>query len=234
MIVTTSYPKIDLTERGVQIDLREVAETGTTCDHHLAQVAPPRSTGIHCSSLIRSIAINTGKLKPRANEKNNHGSRFNLDQVIDDKDFPLVMAIGFSWEDWISRQIPNMMYHVGEFESDGISMSPDGISVPPENEFDFSLGSGIIEEFKATFKSSRKKIEDQWMWLTQVKSYCRALPTLCARIHVLHLCGDYDYKRPGMPPQYIVHSLQFTQNELDENWDMILAEKEDWKRQGKI
>ncbi len=158
-----------------------------------------------------------------------------MDSAIDEEDFPIVMCIGFSWEDWLSRQYPDLIYHMGEMHLDGISMSPDGVTVPkPEDNFDWDLGSGIIEEFKATYKSSRKPIEDQWMWMCQIKAYCKALPTTCARLHVLHLCGDYDYNRPGMPPQYIVHAIQFTQKEIDANWNMLLTELEDWKRKGLV
>ena len=217
----------------MQIDLRMREEAGAVCDHHLAQVAPPRSKGIHVSELIQSIAINTGKLKTK-NNKLDHGARFNLDKVIDEENFPLPMAIGCSVEDYLSRQYPKMLYHIGEMELDDIYMSPDGVTIPDDGSFDFSLGSGIVEEIKTTWKSARKPIEAQWTWLAQVKSYCKALPTLCARLHVVYINGDYDYNRPGPPPQYIIYSLQFTQEELDDNWQMILNEKADWERTGRV
>lgn len=227
MLISTSQPAINLKERGIQIDLRALEEHGPAGSDHLAVLAPPRSGGVHCSSLIRSIAINTGKLKLA---EKGHGSRFKMDAVIDERDFPLVMAMGMAWEDWLSRQYPDMLYHIGELSLDGISMSPDGVTV--DMEMDPTLGMGIVEEFKFTYKSSRKPIEEQWMWLAQVKAYCKALPTLCARLHVLHANGDYDYARPGLPPQYIVHSLQFTQRELDSNWNMLVKEKDDLECRG--
>lgn len=232
MTIIETTPALNLKERGIQIDLRTVGEDGgLPKENHLAVVAPPRSHGIHCSSLIRSIAINNGWLKVM---QENHGSRFNLAPVIDEEDFPLIMSIGMAWEDWISRQYPNMLYHFGELELDGISMSPDGVEVPHDGSFDFDLGTGIIDEFKLTWKSSRKPIEQQKMWLMQVKAYCKALPTLCARLHVVWVNGDYDYKRPGMPPQYRVYHLQFTQEELDANWQMLLTELAEWRRQGLV
>jgi hypothetical protein len=223
MTIDSFQPSINLSERSVQVDLR------ATDSQHLQQVAPPRSEGVHVSTLIRSIAIKTGKLKD-----SNKGSRFKMDNVIDDKDFPLVMAMGMAWEDWISRQYPQMAYHIGELELDNIYMSPDGITIPSADEFDFDLGVGIVEEFKLTYKSARKPIEAQWMWLSQVMAYCKALPTLCARLHVVYVNGDYDYNRPGLPPQYIVYNLQFTQEELDINWNMILTEYEDQMIHGEL
>lgn len=215
MLVTTEFPVLNLLERGVQIDL-QANRSGVSSDH-LKVKAPPRSDGVHCSTLIRQVCVNLGLF-------GNSGSRFNIDSVIDEEDFPIPMAMGMAWEDWLSRQYPDMHYHIGELHSDGVSMSPDGVTVP--SDWDFDLGAGIIDEFKLTYKSARRPIEKQTAWLMQVKAYCRALPTTCARLHVLYVNGDYDYNRPGMPPQYIVYNLQFTQQELDTNWSILLNERD--------
>jgi len=137
------------------------------------------------------------------------------------------MAIGMAWEDWISQQYPEMLYHIGELELDGIAGSPDGITMFPDLPAYKGLGEACVEEIKLTWKSGRQPIEDPkfWMWLCQIKAYCKMLPCLCARLHVTFVRADYS-KGPDAPAcLYRVYCLQFSQAELDQNWDMLLREK---------
>lgn len=237
MIVTVLNPPINLTERGApKFTLGGFGEEApsqagvvlpASSDLHTARkpvVAPPRSPGLHVSSLIKSIALKSGLLKSLPAQN----GRFKSGQILDETDFPLVMAMGMAWEDWISLQYPEMVYHPGELELDGVAGSPDGITLFPALPQYTGLGEGIIEEFKLTYKSARKDISDpaNWMWLCQVKAYCKMLPSLCARIHVLYVNGDYSYDRPGMPCMYRIYCVQFTQQEVDSNWAMLMSEKE--------
>lgn len=94
----------------------------------------------------------------------------------------------------------------------GIWCSPDGVD--PE--------AWCVEEFKLTWYSAKKQVPIDpvyFAWLTQIKGYCYAVGTLAARLWVLHINGDYAPPRPW-PPR--VFQLQFTEQEIIENWEMLV------------
>ena len=78
----------------------------------------------------------------------------------------------------------------------------------------------IVHEVKATYKSTRTvgDLSSQWMWLAQIKAYCKGLDTRHARLHVLFLCGDYTYP---IKPVLKVWDIEFTQEEIDANWELL-------------
>jgi hypothetical protein len=177
-----------------------------------------RSPGRHVSEVIRDLALR-GKIldKKYATE--------DLDAA------PERVALGLAWEEWIHNQHPEICFHPGEIELDGISMSVDGISYPGDNERSiFGCDSaGAVHEFKLTWKSSRKPIDEEWMWLTQLKAYCKGMTAVTKQdhstgfLHVFYVNGNYS-RNPEDPdgrPRYKVWGLEFTKNELRENWAMI-------------
>ena len=97
----------------------------------------------------------------------------------------------------------------GELVLDGICGTPDWIDLQ-----DWTVG-----EFKATWRSSRRSIEvDFWSWLCQIKAYCKLLATKSARLYVFFVNGDY--RESG--PQLKAYAIQFTDAEIEENWQMLL------------
>lgn len=227
MQVTIIHPAINLNERGLHFAL-----PGFLGEDHIIKPSPTveqptpttRSSGMHVSTLIKSIAVKTGILK---GVSTNNG-RFKSGSIIDESDFPLCMFLGMAFEDKLATQYPDMLYHIGELSLDGIAGSPDGITLFPGTKDYENLGDGCVEEFKLTWKSARHPLEhpNNWMWLTQVKAYCKMLPCLCARIHVVYVNGDYSYERPGMPCMYRVYAIRFEQYELDQTWRMLLTERD--------
>lgn len=179
----------------------------------------PRSPGVHLSSIIRCIATEQGILKPEWAEE------LSLVDVrtITDPVAILRICIGLAWEEWY---IPNVLRpqmgvvdHPGELEVDGIYMTPDGESVSViitlvENWF------SVVHEVKSTYKSIKTvgNLTEQWMWLAQIMSYCRAMKTTHAVLHALFLCGDYTWPQR---PQRRQWSIEFTQEELDQNWGLM-------------
>ena len=79
-----------------------------------------------------------------------------------------------------------------------------------------------VEEYKATWKSTRRCPTEDFYYMTQVKSYCRAVETNVAVMRIFYIVGDYK----GSGPIYRVSRIVFTQQELEENWAMIVKHKD--------
>lgn len=118
------------------------------------------------------------------------------------------------------------------FQPMRIYMSPDGVSmIDPEDYADlYVLTNHFLHEFKFTKKSSRDfvkhlrlKSKKALMWLWQIMSYCFALKTLCAKLHVMFINGNYSREDgdPESMPAYKVFRIEFTQEELDKHWRLI-------------
>ena len=118
----------------------------------------------------------------------------------------------------------------GEIVSDeGVYMSPDGINP--------LLDAG--EEYKATFMSCRPDkdapsddpkyvvLDEVGMprlkfihWFFQMKGYAKWLQVERFLLRVLFVCGDY--MRP-ITPCFKTFDIRFTQEEIDENWAMLMV-----------
>jgi hypothetical protein len=189
----------------------------------------PRATGVHVSGIIRAIAKQTGILKADSVEDIKEPSISDIREITD----PVALiriAIGLSWENYYLKFLGSrgIKKHPGERCVDRIYMNPDGVGISKER-----LSSSVmitrIHEVKATYKSIKTvgDMTKQWLWLTQIKAYCKGLGTRYATMHVLFLCGDYKF-----PIQPIVREwpIEFTQHEIDTNWAM-LREYRDWREE---
>jgi len=159
-----------------------------------------RSPGLHLSTIYRDIER---AIKPK-------------DEWCTQEELEMFGAVGFMWERVYSMAHRDAvengdLIRPGEFQLDGVIGSPDFIHVP----------SWTLVETKACFRSARKfdSLEKNfWTWLCQVKSYSLMIGTNVAEIHCFFVCGDWK------PPTPCVRSvrLEFTDRELQENWDMII------------
>lgn len=186
-----------------------------------------RSKGIHVSSIIRCVAQETGILKPEWCEE--------LDMLeikpntrFDDPVVALRVSIGLAWEEWYIREVlgpEGVVDHPGELFFDGIYLSPDAeelsaviVDRKPKHRLK-------IHEIKTTAKSTNtvgeteEELQGQWMWMAQLKAYCKAAGTTLADLHVLFLYGAYE--RPFMRPVKKRYHIEFTQDELDDNWALL-------------
>jgi hypothetical protein len=127
------------------------------------------------------------------------------------------VTLGWAWE-LIIRPALRDVYFAGDERFtkvepvllDGIYGSPDG----------FDCEDYALEEFKATWRSSRRDIvEDFWSWHVQIKAYCHMLGCSTVRLRVFFVNGDY--RESG--PQIKMWQMSFTEEELQENWDMLTA-----------
>jgi len=161
-----------------------------------------RRDGLHLGDLIRSLANRSGM--------GYKGKGFN--------DMELTAEIGLLWEDMLSRIMGDKYAHrPPQIQLDGIWMSPDGIGPDPEGEFHLA-----VEEYKATWSSSKRCPTENFRYMTQVKSYCHAVGTRCAIMRIFHIMGDYR----GSGPLYRVSRIVFDEEELRINWEMILGERD--------
>jgi len=192
-----------------------------------------RASGIHVSGIIRQLAISHNVLKDNAPEEE-------LSFVIANTTpgaaclSPHIMRIvgGFAWEDYCAKQVASyctsvghsFIHQPGECVLDGVTMSPDGLELSPLEI--------ILHEFKGTWTSSNKPIQERVMWLWQVMSYLAGVSAkfgqkcLKAVIHPYYVNGDY---RENRHPMYVPVMLEFTWEEITKNWELMLA----WKDKAK-
>lgn len=91
-------------------------------------------------------------------------------------------------------------------------------------------GKLVVREFKLTWYSANKPCpEDEvyWPWLVQIKGYCKAVGTTLAILTALHIVGNYAPPKPWPPRGW---GLEFTPQEIEENWFMIVqhAKSKGW------
>lgn len=188
---------------------------------------PPRSEGIHLSKVIRGIAVESRILDPK------YAASLALEEVGGetgdwwetlDVSARIRIALGMAWESWYIPNLGTIADHPGEMQLDGIYMTHDGESVDVLWGNDFA-----IHEVKATYKSTKTvgDLSTQWMWIQQVKGYCKGKGICVCYLHVLFLCGDYKYPiTPQIGPvkgQSTAYRIEFTQAEIDASWDDNIA-----------
>jgi hypothetical protein len=187
-----------------------------------------RSPGIHVSSLIRAIALETGILDAKWAEDL---SLVDVREITDPTSI-LRISIGLAWEEWYLKQLPGVVKHPGEMRVEGIYMTHDGESLEVIVTFRGRRYALALHEVKATYKSIKtvaprlitddpqdpEDLETQWMWISQCQAYCQALDTLIAYLHVLFLCGDYTFP---ITPQLLCWRIEFTPEEVESKWSLI-------------
>lgn len=182
------------------------------------QIGAGRTPGVHLSGVLEPICRRNGWL-PEEDDisltdliaTTNHTNAGDISNLVR-------LAVGQAWEQWISKHLPNMIHQPGEFELDGVIGTPDGIETHPVL---------TVHEFKATWKSKRRKIEQQWLWIYQAMGYVRMVeekfqePCTTAWLHVLWTMGSYTYK-DGDGPKASDYRLDFAPGEVKAFWDMVV------------
>ena len=193
----------------------------------------PRTSGVHLSGIIRQLAISHKVLKDNAPEEE-------LSFVIANTTpgaachSPHIMRIvgGFAWEDWCAKQVSayvvkagtTFIHQPGEYVLDGVIMSPDGLEM--------TTLEIILHEFKLTWTTSSKPIQDRIMWLWQCMGYLAGVSAAfgqqCTKavLHPYYVNGDY---RDNRHPIYEPVMLEFSWDEIVKNWELMLA----WKDKAK-
>jgi hypothetical protein len=169
----------------------------------------PRSPGLHLSQIYHSLEeeLSADTAKRRGNIPLAKLEEYRAGGFVWEHVMQMAMANALASEEW---QRP------GEFTLDGIIGSPDLIGVR----------DWVVGETKFTWKSSRhlETMEQGtgplWVWLVQMKGYCRMIGTQHARLFAYFVNGNY---KDGYKPELHVLDFTFSIMELNENWNMIKA-----------
>jgi hypothetical protein len=154
----------------------------------------PRPAGVHVTDIIQSI------LQQEQPERYTGALE------------PARLAIGFIWEAVLSRALADASgAQQVPLQCDAIHGTPDGINDAAER----------IDEYKATFASARRAIDEPFFeyWHMQSMAYCYMTELDTVRFHVLFICGDY--VRPYVP-SWLQADIVFTPDELLTNWARLL------------
>lgn len=187
-------------------------------DLPLVDNSSTRTPGLHISAIIRCIAIERKIL-----------TTDDLDDLslVDVRDMSnigilaqLRIHMGMAWDLYYLTLLPEVVSHPGEMCVEGIYMTPDGECLSTVVVDRRKVTRLVIVEVKCTWKSTNTvgNMVSQFMWLAQVKSYCKGAGTRFAELHVMFVCGDY--KRP-IQPKLIVFHIEFTQEEIEDNWSLL-------------
>ena len=175
-----------------------------------------RSKGLHLSHVIDFIESQEGQKRGGVLTPDGHayaGCGFLWEHVLQ----RLVEYSPTELFEWmftgVLNDIPNpKIVRPGEVCLDGINMTPDGIYVGDAPEL-------YLEEWKYTTKSSKHGLAKSRRWIDyQIPSYLKALDLLKCRLRVLYARGDYT---TGVP-EFWEFLIEYTQQEIDEIWDVIL------------
>lgn len=119
---------------------------------------------------------------------------------------------------WISKEMEQDtdIIRPGEVNLDGVCGTPDA----------WRLSRGRPAEFKCTKKSCRQDITDIkfWHYWVQVKAYAKMLGVNTGELHVLFVNGNYSRDDKDPESGYVIKSWEdeWTDQQLDENWNMLL------------
>lgn len=173
-------------------------------DIDLAQSDLVRSPGLHMSAIYNDLFQD---LEPK---------RFTRGSVPDRNR----MGLGLALETVLEEGLKKRMFRPEEYLTDeGIAFSPDGLL--------FENGETILAELKLTWMSSREvpRLKNGSFppkfdkYFVQIMAYCYHLELTRARLYVLFVNG---ISKPPTP-ELLAWDLLFTQRELDENWQRLLA-----------
>jgi hypothetical protein len=167
-----------------------------------------RSSGVHLYDILQIIEKEAGRDRTRND--------------LTQSDLELYRGVGFLWEHILEDTLNRMgldqpseddghIIRPGEMKLDGIYLTPDAVLVP---YYDRPIS---LEEWKCTWTSSRKPIEDKHSWWIQIQAYLHALGITTAHLRVLYINGNWS---PPIP-ETKQYRAEFTAAELADNWYMI-------------
>ena len=161
----------------------------------------PRGKGVHLSDILDGIERDLGQEYQQ-----------NWDQET-------LFCMGYAVEAAIELGLAHTYtFRPPEIVKDGIIMSPDG----------FNPDEWVIDEYKSTFKTLENSSPDKiWKWMAQNKGYCMGIgrnpetnqyPQ--ARFFVLSV-----NMHRGEGPKRQAYSIKYTDQEIEDNWAMVLNYK---------
>ncbi len=173
-----------------------------------------RSEGLHLSTIYGDFM---SQIQPK---------RFDRSKPLN----PQVLEPGLVFENMLERGLAEKFATVrpGELVSpEGIIMSPDGVNptLMAGEEYKFTRMSSRPMKGAATpYTDEYGMPRDKFVhWFIQMKGYAKWLQTNRFLLRVLHINGEWDRRTPnGFSPQFHSHVIHFSNQEIDENWAMLV------------
>lgn len=181
-----------------------------------------RSSGVHLSHVIKDMLLTAGierKVKGKEFTEEERNKLFNQGFLWERLVHELIETpewIAHEWDSFVVKGLAQIsqdsidksggsVIRPGECMLDGIYMTPDAINLP----------KNLLEEWKAcgikSYNFILKERKPEWLW--QVGAYLKVLGLTRAIIRIWH------YSQ--VPPVVTQHVVDFTQEELDKNWNTI-------------
>lgn len=193
----------------------------------LAYARPtPRSTHLpHVSNIIRDLENTITKPGQRRDDSDISGADRERLNRYREMGFMWELVVEETWKRRMQQRRAGDLISQEEIEYDGILMTPDGLYIP----------DWCNEEYKATWRSMKRAALDAimaefWAWFVQIKAYCLGQGTHTSRLFVFFVNGDY---RP-MVPRSKRYDIEFSDQDLDENWLMIKQHERHMRLQGRL
>ncbi len=160
-----------------------------------------RSPGIHVSTLIHELCITLGHYKDTGPVNAEGRARMELGNALE---HAIIQRFALDQ--------PKRFMQLGELMLDDIYGTPD--------LYDFVDRCDC--EIKLTWMSAKWGPGSQkfWKYEVQLKAYCRMMKLSKGRLHVGFVNGNYR-RGNGGGPMYRIWEYDFTQRELQDNWDML-------------
>ena len=138
----------------------------------------------------------------------------------------LLFSVGFMAQRWVV----GIEHDVPEITVDGITTTLDALVCPKCWKVSTELlcscgGKSVPLEFKATYQSSNRPIEDNLSYIRQVMSQCYVTNTTEAYISRLCLMGDWKIKEGNRPILDAFH-FTFKPEELNRWWAVMLERRD--------
>lgn len=189
-----------------------------------------RSPGWHQSDIIQDLAniiLYPGKRLP------------DVEMTEEERQTMLLYReLGFAWEVILEtvfkrRRIdgldPRKFIKQPEICHDGVFKTADAVYVGGKRD------PRRLLEYKLTFRSMARAALDKFesefaTWIWQLKGNCLAWDTRLASIFMFFVCGDYHPQVPRTKR----YDIAFTDEELDDNWRMLLSHQKVMIKEGRI
>jgi hypothetical protein len=164
--------------------------------------------------------------------------RLDKDRYGDGPMNQVCVELGLAWETALEAALKVRPTFDGEqierpgelLTAEGIAFNPDLLIVttdPPKSLEDGWTGTVRVGEIKLKWMSSKDapRVETSSFPskydkdFTQMKAYCYHVGTRFARYYVFYVNGQY---KPPFPHEPYVWDIEFTQEELEDEWRMLL------------
>lgn len=177
---------------------------------------PPRTSGLHLSSIVREIErdiLGPDKRPEMAPDQLVRLQAHFEAGLLWEQAYETAMRVRYTeGRPWVKRQ--------WQVTVDGVSMTPDALDTR----------EGVVEEYKWTRVSLatvlREGFDKKWPgYMIQLKAYCRACQTAKGKLIVYFVNGSYKWGTPEGDPCVKCWLFTFTRQELEENWLLVLNKK---------